>query len=72
MEHFLFFYVNYPCSYECYLGISKRKVQPICTVHAFFKSYNCGACLFKGTIEYEAHLKHENEMKRLEAELRGK
>lgn len=28
--------------------------------------------LFKGTIEYEAHLKHENEMKRLEAELRGK
>ena len=27
---------------------------------------------FKGTIEYEAHLKHENEMKRLEAELRGK
>ena len=28
--------------------------------------------LFKGTIEYEAQLKHENEMKRLEAELRGK
>lgn len=26
----------------------------------------------RGTIEYEAHLKHENEMKRLEAELRGK
>ena len=25
-----------------------------------------------GTIEYEADLKHKNEMKRLEAELRGK
>ena len=25
-----------------------------------------------GTIEYEAQIKHDNEMKRLEAELRGK
>lgn len=28
--------------------------------------------VFSGTVEYEAKLKHDNEMKRLEAELRGK
>ena len=28
--------------------------------------------VFSGTIEYQAELQHKNEMKRLEAELRGK
>ena len=28
--------------------------------------------VFQGTIEYEAELKHKNEMKRLQAELKGK
>lgn len=39
------------------------------------KKQQVKSCLFittLGTIEYEADLKHKNEMKRLEAELRGK
>ena len=42
---------------------------------SLMKKQQVKSCLFittLGTIEYEADLKHKNEMKRLEAELRGK